>query len=344
MGILLMLRGGRIASASDLAKRFEVSQRTIYRDIEVLSGLGVPVGAEMGRTGGFRLREGYFLPPVTFGPEEAASLLLGLILMRRLRVMPFPKEADFAERKLLAALPAETRLILERASRFLGFEAMPPDLLHPEPDDPQAGHGPPPEAEAEVVGGFLRALLSSSRVMLTYSSPYREKEVPREIEPKGLLWDRDRWYLLGRPSGSTEARPRMWRADRVRALGPGRAMPPCPSDLDARDHLGRRWLAEAMEAWRRHSPAKVAMSPAQADILRRDWYFGAALFEAGQDGRIVMTWGESDPGAATALVRWLGPGAELLEPREWRPLLAEELRLLAAAHAEPVEGPTSLGQ
>lgn len=332
MGILLLLRGGRIVSASDLAARFEVSQRTIYRDIEVLSGLGVPVGAEMGRTGGFRLREGYFLPPVTLGPEEAASLLLGLILMRRLRVMPFPKEADFAERKLLAALPAETRVILERASRFLGFEAMPPDLLHPERDDPQAGHGPPPEAEAEVVGGFLRALLSSSRVMLTYSSPYREREVAREVEPKGLLWDRDRWYLLGRPSGSSEARPRMWRADRVRALGPGRALPPCPSDLDAQDLLGRQWLAGAMEAWRRNSPVRLVMTQAQAEVLRRDWYYGAALFEDAPEGRAVMTWGESDPGAVTALVRWLGPGAELLEPREWRGLLLKELRDLAEAH------------
>jgi predicted DNA-binding transcriptional regulator YafY len=117
LGILLLLRGGRSVSATELAGRFEVSTRTIYRDIETLSALGVPVVAEMGRTGGFKLRDGYFLPPVTLGPEEAVSLLLGVILMRRLRVAPFPKEADFAERKLLAALPPETREAMERASR-----------------------------------------------------------------------------------------------------------------------------------------------------------------------------------------------------------------------------------
>ena len=125
LGLLLLLRGGRIVSAKDLAARFEVSVRTVYRDIEVLSGLGVPISADMGRTGGFRLREGYFLPPVTLGAEEAVSLLLGLILMRRLRVAPFPKEADFAERKLLAALPPETRETMARATQMIGFEKVP---------------------------------------------------------------------------------------------------------------------------------------------------------------------------------------------------------------------------
>ena len=67
LGILLLLRGGRPVSATELARRFEVSSRTIYRDIETLSSLGVPVFADMGRNGGFKLREGYFLPPVTLG-------------------------------------------------------------------------------------------------------------------------------------------------------------------------------------------------------------------------------------------------------------------------------------
>src|SRR5208337_2751715 len=160
LGLLLLLRGGRIVSATELAARFEVSVRTVYRDIEVLSGLGVSITADMGRTGGFRLREGYFLPPVTLGAEEAVSLLLGLILMRRLRVAPFPKEADFAERKLLAALPSETREVMERASQIIGFEKVPPDLLHPELGDPQvAQRRRSPAGGAASESGILGAYL-----------------------------------------------------------------------------------------------------------------------------------------------------------------------------------------
>src|SRR5215212_3089228 len=89
LGILLMLRSGAPIAAVDLARRFEVSPRTIYRDIEALGAAGVPVYAEMGRNGGFRLSEGYFLPPVMFSVREATALLLSSALLRRMRAMPY---------------------------------------------------------------------------------------------------------------------------------------------------------------------------------------------------------------------------------------------------------------
>ncbi len=331
LGILLLLRSGRAVSAAELAARFEVTSRTIYRDIETLSSLGVPVAAEMGRKGGFRLHDGYFLPPVTLGTEEAVSLLLGLVLMRRLRVMPFPAEADFAERKLLAALPAETRATMERASRFIGFERVPADLLHPEYDDPLELPESASRKEGVFVGRFLKALLSRARVTLTYHSPYREREEPRELEPRCLLWDRDRWYLVGAPPTSPDEY-RMFRADRVLELGPGRSMSPVHSAFDADRILERKWLRKAMDRWRTESPVRIALRPEQAERLKRDWYYGNALFEADGKGRTVMTYGESSPENAAELVRWLGPGAELLEPEEWRNLVAASLLELFRAH------------
>jgi len=337
MGILLLLRGGRVVSATDLAERFEVSVRTVYRDIEVLSGLGIPVVPEMGRRGGFRLSEGYFLPPVTLGTEEAVSLLLGLILMRRLRVMPFPKEADFAERKLLAALPEETRRMMERASRLIGFERVPADLLHPERDDPLApgaGEGREGDAnglETRVVGKFLEAILSRSRVRLSYSSPYRPAPESREVEPRGIVWDRDRWYLVG----DVEERPgeaRMWRSDRVLEIGAAPSMHPPRDVFDVDDILDRRWLGKAMERWRGECPVRIALTQAQAALLRADWYYGHANFEDLPDGRTAMGWGESSPDIVAALVRWLGPGAELLEPAAWRARIAADLEAMLAGH------------
>lgn len=331
MGILLLLRGGRAVPARELAERFEVTARTIYRDIELLSGLGVPVEAEMGSRGGFRLREGYFLPPVTLDPEEAVSLLLGLLLARRLRIAPFPQAAEFAERKLLAALPEETRLLAARAAGLIGFESTPPDLLHPERDDPITAPARSPEEEALVVGRFLRAALSRSRARLRYRSPYRAEEESLEVEPLGVVWDRDRWYLVG-DAEVRPGEPRMWRSDRVLEIGPAPSMRPTSGGFEAGDLLGRKWLGLAMERWRAEHPVRMALGPAQAALLKADWYYGHALFEPLADGRTVMTWGEAEPEPVLALARWLGPGAELLEPEAWRPRLAAELESLAAAY------------
>src|SRR6476661_8154690 len=99
LGILLLLRGGKAISATALSRRFEVATRTIYRDIETLSSLGVPVYAEMGRAGGFRLVEGYFLPPVMFSAREAISLMLGISLLRNLRASPFAAERETGAQK-----------------------------------------------------------------------------------------------------------------------------------------------------------------------------------------------------------------------------------------------------
>ncbi len=335
LSLLLLLQDGRPVSASVLARRFEISVRTVYRDLEALSGLGAAILPEMGRRGGFRLGPGYFLPPVSLDPEEAVSLLLGLALSRALRVLPFPSKTEMAEKKLLAVLPEETRGTLEKAARYIGFEKVPPDLLHPERGDPRPGDLPEGEEESRVVGRFLRAILSRSRLRISYRSPYREEtEALREIEPRGIVWDRDRWYLVG----DVEVRagePRMWRADRVVEVRSGPGMKPTSGDFDVSSLLGRRWLGKAMERWREEHPVRIALPRTQADILRRDWYYGHALFEDGTDGQTVLTIGEGDYERVSSLLRWLGPGAELLEPAEWRSRLAEEFRRMEETHRRP---------
>lgn len=327
LGILLLLRDGRAVSATELARRFEVSVRTIYRDMDVLSGQGVPVYSEMGRTGGFKLREGYFLPPIALGAEEAITLLLGLLFLRRLRIEPFPAETETAEKKLMAVLPPDTRERVSRADRFIGFERVPVDIFHRELDDPQTRSDLDVGAETGRVGLFLRALLERSRVRLLYKSAYRGEEPFVEVEPCALLWDRDRWYLAGRRAGTMEE-VRLYRADRVRDLRRGGSLVPTRTDFDVSTLLERKWMARAMARWTEDSPTRIALSPAQADLLRRDWYYGSARFEPSPDGRVVMTYGEVYPEVASALVRWLGAEAELLEPVPWRREVAEDLRAM----------------
>jgi predicted DNA-binding transcriptional regulator YafY len=75
LGILLILQSQRTTTAGALAHRFGVTTRTIYRDLDTLSALGVPLYGERGRKGGIRLLPGYFLPPLMLTREEAIALV-----------------------------------------------------------------------------------------------------------------------------------------------------------------------------------------------------------------------------------------------------------------------------
>jgi len=349
LGILLVLvlRGGRAIPAAELAGRFEVSTRTIHRDLAALAAAGAPVYAERGRTGGVRLVEGYVLPPLMFSHGEASALLLGLALLRRLHARPFPDDLDTAEGKLLLALPAALRTTLARADKIIGVEETPDDIFHPE-----SGHRPSPARtsdgasvsaqESATLSVFMRAILEGVSVRLRYRSPYRAEEDSVAV-PLGVLWDRDHWYLAGRQDNQARA-ARLWRPDRVAEIAPLRAQDGDHADFDVRALLGRRWLRAAMKEWRQRAPVAIRLSPAQASRLRRDWYYRHARFERIAEDAVVMTFGEDNRATVLELLRWLGPGAELLEPAEWRAVMREDLQRMLERYTSTPDPPPGCRQ
>ena len=76
--LLSVLQSGRQWPAAELAERFEVTERTIRRDVDRLRELGYPVDATPGRTGGYRLGTGAHLPPLMFDDDQAVALVTGL--------------------------------------------------------------------------------------------------------------------------------------------------------------------------------------------------------------------------------------------------------------------------
>jgi len=349
LGILLVLvlRGGRAIPAAELARRFEVSTRTIHRDLAALAAAGVPVYAERGRAGGVRLVEGYVLPPLMLSHGEASALLLGLALLRRLHARPFPDELDTAEGKLLLALPGALRATLARAERIIGVEAVPDDIFHPEPaarPATAAAEEPAAARESATLSVFMRAILDGALVRLRYRSPYRQEDYV--AVPLGVIWDRDRWYLAGREHGRARG-THLWRADRVAEIAPLRARNADSAegaDFDVRALLGRRWLRAAMNEWRQHALVAIRLSPAQADRLRRDWYYRHARFERIAEDAVVMTFGENNRSTVLELLRWLGPEAELLEPADWRDAAREELRQMLARYTPAPDPPPAQRQ
>jgi predicted DNA-binding transcriptional regulator YafY len=328
--ILMLMGAGRVVAAPELARRFGVSIRTIYRDMDALTAAGVPLQTMRGAGGGYRLEDGFFLPPVAFRREEAVALILCMALARSLRVTPLAADLDAAAAKLVAALPQRLRPLLGEARRMIGFERTADDIFHPEPPSPAAAD------ERQAVDAALTAILDRTQIAFTYHSPYSGIGRPVEADPLGVLWDRDHWYVVGlkRDDGGTRTvGRRLWRADRMGAVRRLTLPAERPGGFDVRTLLDRAWLADAMRDWARKSPVRVRISRRQADLLKRDWQLRHATFEPdGPDG-IILAYGENDRANAFALIRWLGGDAELLEPAEWRQAFAAELAAMAARHA-----------
>jgi predicted DNA-binding transcriptional regulator YafY len=343
LGILLLLQSGRATSAKQLAERFDVSTRTIYRDLRTMSLLGIPVYAERGRKGGVRLLEGYFLPPLMFSRDEAIALLLGLIVVRSLRVVPFQEAVETASHKLLAAVPDHLRRLLTQLDRIVGVERSYRDIFHaergetPESQERSVDHV---AREGVIVTTFLEALLDQRAVQLKYHSPYRGFDAAIAT-PSGLLWDRDRWYLVGQTGddASTGGSRRLWRADRVSEISSGQRVrhnKTRSATFDIGALLGHVWLTDAMDAWRSEAPVRLRVTREQARWLQQDWYYRFGHYEEDGEGSVLMTFGEGDRQLVFALLRWLGPGAELLSPVAWREAFASETRAMLEPYQNPV--------
>ena len=115
-------------TAQELADRFGVTLRTIYRDLEALQDAGMPIKADRGRGGGYALDKTYQLPPVNFTAREAAVLVALARLATEQRLMPFPAAIERAADKVKAALSTSAQrelLQLVGELQLVGVPALP---------------------------------------------------------------------------------------------------------------------------------------------------------------------------------------------------------------------------
>jgi predicted DNA-binding transcriptional regulator YafY len=164
----------RPRSAHRLAEHFEVSARTIERDISALQQSGVPIYAETGRTGGYCLDKARTLPPVNLTPGEAVAMALAL---RRLEDTPFRSVAGSALRKLVAAMQTDDAAAAQELATRVHLFA--------DEDEPTT-----------AVPRLVADALSTRRVLRIAYADRAGAVTTREIEPLGYVGKATQWYLI----------------------------------------------------------------------------------------------------------------------------------------------------
>jgi predicted DNA-binding transcriptional regulator YafY len=191
----------RPRSAQQLARRYEVSTRTIERDILALQDAGVPVYAQAGRCGGYVIDKTRTLPPVNFTAAEMVAIAVSLAGAEG---TPFAFTARSALRKVLAAAPAgqlaEAAQLMDRI-RLIGTGQPPPGAAGP---DAARGVPAPEEVAAKPASGQVRpvvplaiqeAIIARRVLRLDYRDRHDAVTV-REVEPVAFAGTRAHWYLL----------------------------------------------------------------------------------------------------------------------------------------------------
>ncbi|ACZ86967.1 helix-turn-helix transcriptional regulator [Streptosporangium roseum] len=219
LALLEILQAGPGLTGPELAARLEVDERTVRRYAVKLSELGVPVEAERGRHGGYRLLPGYKLPPLMLTDDEATAVVLGLLAGRRTGLAVGETATESALAKIQRVLPQVLRERVAAVSATLEHTRAPASASAPK-------------------AGPLLALADAARhrqtVRLAYRS-WRGESSERDLDPYGIVFHSGRWYAAGFDHGSGEVRT--FRVDRVAgAVRAGRSFDD-PGDFDAVAHV-----------------------------------------------------------------------------------------------------------
>ena len=180
LAIVLELQGGGRRTAEALARTFEVSKRTIYRDIAALNETGVPVVSSPGQ--GYWLMEGYFLPPVQFSSDEATLLLLGAEVMAHSFDTEYRRVAEAAGRKIEGVLSATLRAEVDYLRDNIRFLEL---------DDPSRG------AIRASLQRMRRAVMSKQTVTFRYYKRHDGSESVRTVDPHNMFHMNGIWLMSG---------------------------------------------------------------------------------------------------------------------------------------------------
>ncbi len=301
ISLLLLLQSRRQCSARILAERLEVSERTIYRDVEALGAAGVPVYAERGSAGGIVLADGYRRALTQFTEDEIRSLFVSGA--SPLADLGAEHGLDRALEKLHGGLADVQRRAAEKSRSRIHVD----QRRWNQPEPPRA-----------ILTALRRAVWDDRRVRIRYEDRNRATST-RTIDPLGLVSKAGVWYLVARYGEE----PRSFRVDRIRGAEELTQRFERPASFD----LERYWRESSarFNEVSRSSDCVVVLRTRSDALERVCAYWPAEVVSQDKAGAVLRV---TFPGwelAVFQLVAW-SEVATLIEPAELREALVARAR------------------
>ncbi|WP_329130687.1 WYL domain-containing protein [Streptomyces sp. NBC_01476] len=308
LSILLLLQTRGRMTAAQLAAELEVSERTVYRDVEALHVSGVPLYGDAGHRGGYQLLAGYRTRLTGLTPDEAEALFLSGVPGPAAE-LGLGRALAAAQLKVRAALPPELR---EQADRIRSrFHLDAPGWFAV-------------DEEVPYLGQVADAVWHNRVLDVRYRRWKEPTDVERRLEPYGLVLKAGRWYTVA--AGETGLRT--YRVDRILALTVRDETFEPPAGFDLAAHWHRRQADFLAQLGR--FEAEVRLTPQAA--ARLGGPAGRALAATAvpdTDGLLRLTLPVESLEQAESDILALGTSVEVLGPPELRARLAATTRALA---------------
>ncbi|HSI62611.1 MAG TPA: YafY family protein [Candidatus Saccharimonadia bacterium] len=194
-GMILLLQGQRVITAETIAEHFEISVRTVYRDLAALGEAGVPIVAEAGI--GYSLMRGYHMPPIMFTEDEATALFLSGEVTEQVADDSLRQALRSAMLKVKSVLSQEKRDYLQKLGQSVGVRL-------------RRSNG---AARHEALMPIQDATVKRRCLAISYNTANRGAITERIVEPLGVVYYAREWHLLAWCRMRQEVRD--FRLDRI---------------------------------------------------------------------------------------------------------------------------------
>ncbi len=315
IAVMMTLNSKRKYTLKQLAEQFQVSKRTILRDLQDLELLGVPLFAEYGVNGGYQVIRERTLPPIQFTEGEAIALFFACQSLEHYGALPFQDDSRTALNKFLLSLPEDTKVRIARLKQRLRFWV------------------PTQSMEQPYLQVLLDAALDRTMIQGIYESESGTR--PRKLLPLGIYAMNGLWYCSALDAQSGKVK--VYRADRfsdVRPIADTRDESVTDSLQDERTRFPiDRWLGPQDD----DSTLDLEVILTRRGVLRCQsdvWLAEGLHVQDDGTGRINRRMSESYVQWAASFFSSLGADACLLKPAEVRQRIRAIMRELESLYAD----------
>jgi predicted DNA-binding transcriptional regulator YafY len=296
--ILIQLQSKRIVKAQEIADRFEISLRTVYRDVRSLELAGVPILSEAGI--GYSLMKDYRFPPVQFTSEEAMAFFTADKILVKFGNVQTKKHFESGLYKIKSVLNSKEKDLLDDANEHIQIQ--PNEYAE--------------DTSTAKISEILTAIVDKNVIKVKYFSAQNYEENWREIEPIGLYNQTNYWYLIGWCRLRNDYRN--FRLDRIREF----------EKLNKRFEQKHPKIATFLtKTAQEHQLTKVVirLDKAAYRYLGNQHFYMGFVSECQIGEQIEMSFLSSNLSGFAHWFLLIGKDADIVEPLSLRQLISERL-------------------